>query len=111
MKQPHLFVDGERPGLDLFWLNSIGAPVDVTGYNLALTFEQDGVEVNVPQATLTANASPTVDNNSASDVPSVSISFSQHALSDIVPGPLTLRVKAQSQNRHRVFKAELLVDQ
>lgn len=110
MKVPHLFVDGERPGLDLFWRDSVGSPVSVNGYNLALTFEQDGVEVNVPQASMVANANPTLDTGSASDVPSVAITFQQNALADITPGPLILRLKAQSQNRHRIFKAELLVD-
>lgn len=110
MKVPHLFVDGERPGLDLFWTDAVGAPVSVDGYTLSLTFEQDGTESNVPQASMTANASPTVDTGSAADVPSVSITFQQNALHDIVPGPLILRLNARLNNRHRIFKAELMVD-
>lgn len=107
---PHLFPDGERPGLDLFWLNTIGEPVSVVGYTLSLYFEQDGVDTEINQATLTANASPTADTGSAADVPTISIAFSQHALEDIVPGPLILRVKAQQNNRHRWFRANLWVD-
>lgn len=106
---PHLFVDGERPGLDLFWLDSIGNPVSVNGYTLSLTFEQDGTVSNVPQASFVASATPTKDTGSVDDVPSVAISFAQHALADIVPGPLVLRVTAQSQNRHRIFRASLMV--
>lgn len=68
---PHLFIGGERPGLDLFWLDTVGAPVSVHGMTCVVTIEQEGTVTEITNASVTANSSPTVDTNSVGDVPSI----------------------------------------
>lgn len=107
---PNLFVGSERPGLDLFWLDSIGNPVSVHGYQFLVTFEQNGVVSTITNCSVTADPAPTEDTGSSADVPSLHLDFNPNSLDDLVAGPLILRVRATSQNRHRLWRGNIVVD-
>jgi len=109
-RQPQLFIGGERPGLDLFWLDSVGDPVSVHGYTIVVSIEQDGTVSEITDASVTANSSPTADTNSAADVPSVHIDWQPNSIDGLTAGPAILRVRATTQNRHRWFRTNLIVD-
>lgn len=108
---PNLFVGSERPGLDLFWYDSVGRPVVVHGYTFSVTFEQEGVKTTINNCSVTADAAPTVDTGSSADVPTLHLDFNPNSLDSITPGPLTLRVVCTSQNRHRTWRGDITVDE
>lgn len=109
-RQPQLFIGGERPGLDLFWLDSVGDPVSVHGYTIVVSIEQEGTVSEITNASVTANEGPTADTSSAGDVPSLHVDFQPNSLDGLSAGPAVLRVRATSQNRHRWWRGNLLVD-
>jgi hypothetical protein len=89
-----LHVGRERPGLDLFWLDDIGDPVDLTGYSCSLTVRQGGTDTSITGATVTPQASPTTDTRASTDVPSLRVTFASGALNNLTTGPATLIVVA-----------------
>lgn len=87
----------ELPPLRLFWLDSDGQPVDLSsaGYaSYSVQIEQDNVTSTFSGANVTANANPTTRTGSASDVPSVTLSFSSGATSGLALGPGVIRIVA-----------------
>ena len=96
-----LYVGRERPGLSLFWLDSSGAALDLSGYGgFSVVLEQGGTETAL-SATVTANSSPTTDTGSAADIPTLSVAFASAALDSITVGPGTLKVIATSGTTDR----------
>lgn len=107
MRIPHLFVGRELPGLSLFWLDTIGDPVDLSaGYSFGATIEQDRTTTALT-ATIQANANPTADTQSSADVPTVQLNFAAGAIDALTVGPAVLRVVATSGGRDRVGRWEL----
>lgn len=100
-----VYIGRERPGLSLFWLDSTGTPVDFTAggsWTWVTTVEQDGTTSTLSGATVTANASPTTDSGSSTDVPTISMSFVPGALDNLSVGPAVLRVAATSGGLDRL---------
>lgn len=106
-----LFIGRERPGLDLFWLDSNGDPLDLTtdNWSFTVTIEQADV-VSQLDAHITPQANPTIDNGSASDVPTMKLTFNPNSLDSLIEGPAILRVAASHQGRDRLWKQTIRVE-
>lgn len=106
-----IYRTAERPGLDLFWLDTIKRPVDLSGsWTFTVSVEQDLVETALSGVTVTGNADPTTDTGSAADVPSLSLVFAAGALDDVAVGPALLRVDATSAGRNRRLKVPVRIE-
>ena len=103
--RPTIYVGRERPGLSLFWLDTVGTPVDFTTagtWTYVVTLEQDGTTATLAGASVVANASPTADTGSAADVATLSMSFTAGSLAGLAVGPAVLRVGATSGGLDRL---------
>lgn len=110
--QPHVYVGRERPGLDIWWDDTIGQVVDLTDYSgFTVSIKQNGVDTPIPGASVTAHANPTLDTGSADDVPSLTVSFAAGAIDAnvISPGPAVLRIVAMLVGRDRKWEQHILV--
>ena len=103
MGRPVLYVGRELPGLDVFWLDDIGTPVDLSvgTWTYAVTLEVAGTTVTLT-TTVTAQPSPTTDTGSAADVPTLRLSWAAGALDSITTGAGVLRIAATTSSRHRL---------
>lgn len=85
----------ERPGVDLFWLDTTKTPVDFTAggnWTWTVSLEQDTVETTLSGVTVTTNADPTIDSGLPTDVASLTLSFAAGSLDNVSVGPGLLRV-------------------
>lgn len=107
-----LFVGAERPGLDVFWLDSTKTPVDFsTGtWTFAVSIEQADVETVVSGATVATFASPTKDTGSSADIPSLQVTFAAGAIDSLVVGTAIVRINATSAGRNRRWKQTVRVE-
>ncbi len=97
-----LYIGAERPGCRLFWTDDNGAAVDLSAYSsFTVSLLQNGTTTTLSGATVTANASPTTRTGSASDVPTLSVSFTSGALDSISAGAGVLKVDATSGTTNR----------
>jgi len=100
-----IYKSRERPGLGLYWLDTLGDPVDFTtagSWTYAITVEQDGTTSTLTGASVTANASPTADTGSSADVPTLTMTFAAGALDNLAVGPAVLRVAATAAGLDRL---------
>lgn len=111
MSAPVIYVGRELPGLSLFWLNSAGDPVALNtgGYSFNVSIAQDGVITALPNVTVFANASPTVDTGSSADVPTLSLSFQAGSVSNLTAGPAVLRVVASAGGLDRLGRWDIVI--
>jgi hypothetical protein len=104
MSRATIYIGRERPGLSLFWLDSVQNALDLSapGWTFAATIEQDGTTSNLTGATIAANAAPTADTGDAADVPTLTVTFTAGALDNLTVGPAVLRVAASSGGLDRL---------
>lgn len=106
-----IFRGAERPGLDLYWLDSVNQPVDFTisgTWTYAVTVTQNGVTTAFSGASVVANANPTADNKLSTDVPTLSMSFAAGSTAGLSVGPAVIHVAASSGGLNR--DAEWMVE-
>jgi hypothetical protein len=97
-----IFVGRELPAWSLFWLDDLGAAVDLSsGWTFAVTIRQGGTDTSLSGATVTANATPTTDSRSASDIPSLTVAPAAASLDTLVTGKATIIVVATSSTKDR----------
>lgn len=103
MGRPILYVGRELPGLDIFWLDDIGGPVDLSvgTWTYTVTLEVAGTTSTLT-TTVAAQSSPTGDTGSAADVPTVRLSWAAGALDSITTGAGVMRIAATTASRHRL---------
>lgn len=108
-----LFIGAERPGLDVFWLDTTKQPVDLStgGWTFAVSIEQDDVETVMAGATVTAYPTPTIDRGLPADIPTCDISFAAGSLNHLSVGTAIVRVNATLAGRPRRWKQTVKVDQ
>lgn len=107
-----LFVGRELPGWALFWLDTVGTPVDFTAGSWSFTaaIRQGGVETPLANAVITAYANPTTDRKDTDDVPSVIVEPAAGTLDDLDTGKATIIVVATSGNKDREAQFSAVVN-
>lgn len=108
-----LIKGSERPGADLFWLDTPGTPVDFTadiGWTWTVKIEQDNVKTTMSGVTVTPQASPTKDNGSSADVASVRLSFAAGSLDALSVGPCRIHVTGTLNGTRRIGKFDAVVE-
>lgn len=98
-----IFVGRELPAWSLFWLDDLGAAVDFTigSWTFAATIRQGGTDTALTGATITANATPTTDSHSASNVASLTVAPAAGSLDSLTTGQATIIVVATSSTKDR----------
>jgi hypothetical protein len=106
---PNLRRGAERPGLAVFWSDTLGDPVDLSGgYTFVVSITQDGTASTLT-ASVTANASPTNDRGLSNDVPTLDIAFAAGALDNLSAGPGVLKIVATKAGLNRDNECRVLV--
>lgn len=106
---PNLRRGAERPGLAVFWSDTLGDPVDLSdGYTFSVSITQDGT-TSVLTASVTAHANPTNDTGSTNDVATLDIAFAAGALDGLSTGPGVLKIVATKGGLNRDNECRVLV--